>query len=357
MRWKKDCFAQSFLCTFGDNYDRMVFNDEAEESWRMKKSISNIKKICAALAGAAVVFCCISIAVAKFITHIRKQTLEEALAWQKEHYDTSWFDALSREIYTVQSYDGYVLHAELVRNPEETDRYVILSHGYTDNRYGNLKYMRDYLRNGYNCITYDLRGHGENENTFCTYGKRESKDLACLIDDSFRRYGDGIELGLHGESLGAATTAAVLGLRQNVAFAVCDCGFADIMNVLQGASRKRGLPAWILQPASAASKLVNGYAFTEMRPIDALSDNHVPMMFIHGSEDTFILPDNSLRMNNATAGYSEYHLIQGAYHAQSVLTDPEQYGRLIDRFLSGIHKEEKDSKAAVTADDTAAEDG
>ncbi len=318
----------------------------------MRKSFSLLKKICVALAVSAVAFGCVCVAVAKFITSIKKQTLEEALAWQKDHYDTSWFDALSREAYTVKSYDGYVLHAELVRNPEETDRYVIISHGYTDNRYGNLKYMRDYLRNGYNCIIYDLRGHGENENTFCTYSVRESEDLACMIDDSYKRFGEEIELGLHGESLGAATTAAVLGKRQNLSFAVCDCGFADIMNVLQGASQKRGLPAWILKPASLASKLVNGYAFTEMRPIDALENNHVPMMFIHGAEDRFIVPDNSLRMNNATPGYSEYHLIEGAYHAQSVLTDPEEYGRLIDQFLAGIHKEE-----TVKADNSTAEEG
>ena len=305
----------------------------------MRKRITIIKRLLLTAAAAALAFCGISLVCAEYIMGIKRQTLEDAIRWQSEHYDISWFEGLKKEAYTFSGYDGYALHAMLIRNPEPSDRYVIISHGYTDNRYGNLKYMRDYLRNGYNCITYDLRGHGENAETYCTYSIRERKDLAFLIDDTYRRYGEEIELGLHGESLGASTTAAVLGLRQNVAFAVCDCGFADILNVLEGAAEKRGFPVWLIKAASRAARLRYGYSFEEMRPIDSLSDNHVPVMFIHGAEDRFILPENSLRMRNATAGYSEYHLIDDAVHAQSVLTDPEQYASLIDAFLRKVHEE------------------
>lgn len=41
----------------------------------------------------------------------KRQTLEEARAWQEEHYDLSWYDPLEKTDYTVTSYDGYVLHA------------------------------------------------------------------------------------------------------------------------------------------------------------------------------------------------------------------------------------------------------
>ena len=81
---------------------------------------------------------------------------------------------------------------------------------------------------GYNCIIYDLRGHGENAPTFTTYGTRESKDLKCLIDDTKERYADLSELVLHGESLGAATTITVLGEKPEVDYVVADCGFSDM---------------------------------------------------------------------------------------------------------------------------------
>ena len=76
-----------------------------------------------------------------------------------------------------------------------------------------------------------------------------------------------------------------------------------------------------------------GYSFTDMRPIDSLKDNHVPVLFIHGADDTFIDPQNSKHMAEATAGYSELHLVPGAVHAKSILTQPEAYREYVRNFL------------------------
>ena len=65
------------------------------------------------------------------MTGIRRQTLEEARAWQEAHYDLSWYDPLEKTDYTVSGFDGYVLHVQLLKNPGDTNRFVIISHGYT----------------------------------------------------------------------------------------------------------------------------------------------------------------------------------------------------------------------------------
>ena len=284
---------------------------------------------------------------ASFTANGRRQTLEQAYAWQQDHYDVSWYASLEKESYTINSFDGYELHVHLCRCGEASDRYVILSHGYTDNHFGTLKYMKLYLDRGYNCISYDLRGHGENAPTFCTYSIREGKDLYELIRDTRLRYPDLRVLGLHGESLGAASTIAALGYRiwakadkitmDYVDFAVADCPFADIENVLKGAmENSMHLPGGLVNVVSACSKLRYGYSYSQMKPIDMLSDNKVPLLFIHGEDDTFILPENSRRMAAETAGYSEVHLFPGARHANSVLTDPEGYRTIVYSFLDTI---------------------
>lgn len=121
-----------------------------------------------------------------------RQTLEGAFAWQSDRYDTSFYEQLQKAAYTVKGFEDYELHVELLENPRETTKYIILSHGYTDNRMGSLKYVQLYLDPGFNCIIYDLRGHGENELTFTTYGIREAKDLQALIEDTRARYTDGL---------------------------------------------------------------------------------------------------------------------------------------------------------------------
>ena len=274
----------------------------------------------------------------------KRQTLEEARAWQEEHYDLSWYDPLEKTDYTVTSYDGYVLHAQFIKNPNETARYILISHGYTDNRFGALKYGRMYLEQGFNLIVYDLRGHGLNEPTFCTYSARERKDLLSMIQDSGDRYPDASLFGIHGESLGAATSIAVLEEKPPIDFVVADCGFSDIAPVLKGGMKGMHLPAFLVDIASVCAKIRFGFSFGDMRPIDSLKDNLIPILFIHGEKDDFILPEHSEKMKEATQGYAELHLITNAGHAMSILTDPVAYEKYVAVFLNELNLINKSEK-------------
>lgn len=274
--------------------------------------------------------------LARFSMTGKRQTLEEARAWQEEHYDFSWYDGLEKTDYTVTSGDGYVLHAQFLKNPRDTDRFILISHGYTDNRFGALKYAPMYLELGFNVIVYDLRGHGLNEPAVCTYTVRERKDLLAMILDSRTRYPEARLFGLHGESLGAASSIAVLEEKPPVDFVVADCGFCDILPVLKGGLRGMHLPAWMADVASVCARIRYGYAYSEMRPIESLAGNRIPILFIHGAEDGFIPPEHSERMKEATAGYAELHLIGGAGHAESVLTDPAAYKGYVNDFLERL---------------------
>lgn len=266
----------------------------------------------------------------------KRQTLPEARAWQEAHYDLSWYDKTEKMDYTVRGDEGYTLHVQMLKNPEDTGRYVIISHGYTDNRFGAMKYARMYLDRGYSIIAYDLRGHGENDPALCTYTIRERKDLSALIRDSRQRYPDMKVLGLHGESLGAATTVAVMEEKPEVDFAVADCGFAEIIPVLKVGLSGMHLPGFLVNVASLCAKIRCGHSFQEMRPIDSLRENRIPLLFIHGAEDSFIVPEHSRRMRAETKGASELVLIPGAGHAQSVLTDPDLYREKLYAFLDRI---------------------
>ena len=264
-----------------------------------------------------------------------RSSLDEAMKWQSEHYDTSFYDEVEKTQYTVEGYDEYVLHAEFLKNPEETDKYVIITHGYSDDRYGALKYVPTYLDLGFNCIIYDLRGHGENEKAATTYGILESEDLDRLIADTRQRYSPRI-LGLHGESLGAATTVTEMKNTPEVDFAVADCGFSDIEGVLKGGCRRLHIPAVLVDVVDISTRFLYGYSLKQMRPVDSLDGNTIPMLFIHGEKDDLIPPENSVRMYERTAGVKELRLIPGAVHARSVLTEPEMYEEIVENFLEGV---------------------
>lgn len=272
-------------------------------------------------------------ALAAFSMRIQRQSLKEAWDWQAAHYDLSWYGPLEKTDYTVKSLDGYALHVELLRNPKPSDRYILISHGYTDNRYGALKYAKNYLDFGFHVLIYDLRGHGENAKTFCTYSVRESRDLDALIRDSRERYPDAKLFGLHGESLGAATTIACLKYDPPVDFAVSDCGFSEIKSVLRGGMKAMHLPGFLVGLASVCAKLLYGYSYNQMRPIDSLPGTKLPILFLHGAADDFILPAHAKALYKAAADHSELHFIPKAPHALSCLTDPALYRQFQEDFL------------------------
>ena len=276
--------------------------------------------------------------MARFSVTGVRQTIDEAVKRQNELGDIHWFDGYETVEYTVKSYDDYILHVRYLKNNKvDTDKYVLISHGYTDNRIGALKYADTYLDLGFNVIVYDLRGHGLNEKTFCSYSVREAKDLEILIKDSRERYPDARIFGIHGESLGAATSIMVLKYKPQIDFVVADCGFSNITEVLKGGLRMMHIPDWFVYIASLCTKIRYGYFYGDMKPINALSDNEIPILFIHGAADSFIVPSHSERMAKATKGYSEVHLMPDAEHAVSVFRDKAKYKGFIENFLNTIN--------------------
>ena len=99
------------------------------------------------LTGILILFILACVLMASALTGGRRQTLEESMRWQSEKYDTSFYDGTEKEDYTVQADGGYLLHVQLLKAPESS-RYVIITHGFTDNRMGALKYARLYLQLG-----------------------------------------------------------------------------------------------------------------------------------------------------------------------------------------------------------------
>ena len=221
---------------------------------------------------------------------------------------------------------------------KSTDRYLYaisaLKQKYLCVRAVDLAHYLGVSKASVSTMLRDLRGHGLNEPAICTYSIRESQDLLAMIQDSRERFRNMAILGIHGESLGAATSVAVLKEKPPVDFVVADCGFSDIVPVLKGAMKGMHLPGFLVYLVSVCARIRYGYSFREMRPIESLRENHIPILFIHGAEDSFILPEHSERMKAATKGYAELHLIPGAGHAMSILTDPKAYQAIVRKFLT-----------------------
>ena len=305
----------------------------------------------------------VSYILAKYVSEPHTISYQDAYDTEKEKGFLEGYDSLEKEEIVIPSFDGYELHGEVILREglkesegiEESDgrngsdgsdgshgagskeRFVILTHGYTYNRLGSVKYMNLYRKMGYSCIQYDLRGHGANAKCPVTMGLKESKDLLAVIDWVHERYGENIILGLHGESMGSASQTLALREKPRVDFVVNDCGFAELTEVLRGQLSKRfHLPAFLVSTASILNKIYYKYSYQEVRPVDALKENQVPICFMHGREDTFIPYQHSELMAETTKGYQEVHLYEDADHALSFEKHPKEYEENLKAFLEKV---------------------
>ncbi len=294
-------------------------------------------------------------ALASYVALPRVCTMKTGEEYEKELGFWRDYDKLPKEEFKVVCGDGYELHAVYIPAKAESNRFVVVSHGYTSCRYGSLKYMYMYRDLGFHCIIYDNRRHGENKRVPCTMGVKESRDLCAVIDAVYGRFGGDIRLGLQGESMGSGLEIMAQQYKPKVRFIVNDCGYAELMDVLEGKLKSQfHLPGWLAYGASLMCRVLYGYAFTKVNPVNCLAGCRVPICFMHGSEDDFITPHHSQRMYEAAEGYKEIHLFPGAAHAMSLHSDEERYRRIVRDFLVKVGELPQDAdRAAVTGRDGA----
>jgi len=301
------------------------------------------------IAGAVIVFLLLAVLIvcgclAKYLVYPPLPTFQETFRLEAAMRYLRDYDETKNETYTVTSFDGYELHAELIRAPQPSNKYVILSHGYSYDRHGSIKYTHLFRANGYHCVIYDSRGHGLNKKAPCAFGVTESRDLRALIDDCFRRFGSDIFLGLHGESMGSALSALSLGGKPPVRFAVLDCGYADFKSVIEGKLKSFHAPRFLVYPVEGMCRLLFRVSIFRARPADALRENEIPLCLFHGEKDGLIPVSHAARLKDANKGPCEVHTFPGADHAQCFLTDEARYLRILTAFLEKVEAQQEVSR-------------
>ena len=141
-----------------------------------------------------------------------------------------------------------------------------------------------------------------------------------------------------GESMGAATAMDVAGesLPANVKCIIEDCGYTSVWDEFSLQLKDVfGLPSFpLLDVANLVCNVRAGYDFHKASSVEQLKHATVPMLFIHGDQDTFV-PYSMLDQNyDACASKVKQKLtIHGATHAKSAQVDPELYWNTVDDFL------------------------
>ena len=247
-----------------------------------------------------------------------------------------WYDTTYHQEVIIKNRKGENLHGVEFRNPSNSNVWVIVLHGWTNVNREMSSYAQEFYQRGFNVLLPDLRGHNNSEHKFVTMGWNDRFDVVDWVN-SIVKENPKCKIIIHGTSMGGATTMMTLGesLPDNVVLAIEDCGFTSVKDIFTDRCiRKYHLPPKLVMPqASFINKLLNGFFFGKASALEQIKKAKVPVLFIHGDKDDFVLLENLEPLYEACPTPKHKHIVKGAEHALSSHWFHEEYWQVVDEFL------------------------
>ena len=259
---------------------------------------------------------------------------------KRNAYDLSKYKELDIKTLEIKSKEGFKLKGYYIEKFKDSKKLMIIVHGYTSNHYIALQYLDMFFEEGFNILMVDVRGHGASEGTYATYGYYEREDLDRWIDYMKDKLGDDIEIGLHGQSMGAATVLMYGGKYEDkIKFIIADCPYSNGKELLRYQFKQyKGTPLYPLYWFfNSKCKKLCKFDMNDISPIDDIKDKKIPTMFIHGTGDDFVPCYMSEDMYKSKIGCkNKLLLIDGAAHVEAYPKDKIKYSTEVKKFIREV---------------------
>ena len=246
-------------------------------------------------------------------------------------------EALPREEVSIRSADGLKLTGHLIKS-RYPRRLIIAFHGWRSSWSRDFCMVAPFwLEQHCNVLFVDQRAQGNSEGQYLGFGLLERSDCrqwAYWAD----RQNYGLPIYLAGISMGAASVlmAAGMDMPESVRGIIADCGFTspkdicihvarDNLHVSYGPLRS----AWIDRCFRKKIHMTSGAYST----LAAMKNAKVPILFIHGTADSFVPIDMTYRNYRACAAPKRLVVVPGAGHAMSYAVEPETCQKAMKGFF------------------------
>lgn len=223
-----------------------------------------------------------------------------------------------------------VVEPDTVEPPRGT---VVVLHGVISSGRAMLPHARRLASHGYRAVLVDLRGHGQSDGWFMTYGLRESEDLLRVIDALEARRLIAGRLGVLGVSYGATTAIHLAGRDPRIDSVVAVAPFSTLRDVVPDFGRTvlPGIGSLVPDHALEAGVDAAGRQ-ADFDPdladaCQALQRTSAPVLVIHGEEDWMVPTYHGRRLHEAAPDHTELLLLPCTGHLAAWL-DPT--GRVAD---------------------------
>lgn len=240
------------------------------------------------------------------------------------------------ETVTITARDGEKLVGHW--HHKDTDKRVIIAmHGWRSSWAHDFGAIADFWQdNGSSVLYVEQRGQGESGGEYMGFGMIERYDCLDWIDWVNEKTDESLPIYLAGISMGASTVLMTGGfdLPQNVCGIMADCGFTSAhaiwKHVVEGNTRfSYDVRSKVVDDLCKKKIQVGSQDYTTL---DAMKECDVPVLFIHGTDDTFVPIEMTYENYKACNAPKTLFVVPGATHAMSYVVDKHGYEKTVKEF-------------------------
>ena len=241
----------------------------------------------------------------------------------------------------TESHDGLRLvgHWLEVENPK---RVIVAMHGWRGSWARDFGLISEFWREqGCSVLFAEQRGQGESGGKHIGFGLLERHDCLRWVRWVCENQ-PGLPVYLAGVSMGATTVlmAGGMELPETVRGILADCGYTSAHDIWKHVAEHNLHLRYSLY-AAAANDLCRRRIDLDARDystLDAMAECEVPVLFVHGTDDSFVPISMTFENYKACAAPKRLLVVPGAEHAMSYLTDRPAYEKAMLEFWEAFDR-------------------
>lgn len=279
------------------------------------------------------------------INTLMKKPAKKAAQNKPQDKRVEWMHNQDFVRYEITNSRGEKLRAHYLPAENNSKLFLLGSHGYRNRGKGEFRFISKFYHDiGYNILLPDHVASGESEGDYIGFGHFEAPDLLEWLEFLKKEFGDDIQIALHGFSMGSATVCMLSkekAILPNVKFIVADCGFTTAVEQFSNVLKDYKVPSTLLlSTVDVICRLVMGMDFKKLRPVEDVKSAVVPMLFVHGKNDTFVKYEMVHKLFDACTAEKDILTVEGAGHTQSYVKNTAEYEKKVIEFTEKYMKKE-----------------
>jgi len=236
----------------------------------------------------------------------------------------------------IISHDGIKLVGHWYENPN-AQRIVVAMHGWRSSWSQDFGMIADFLHdNGCSVLYAEQRGQNSSGGDHMTFGLLERYDCLDWINWVNENTQEELPIYLAGISMGATTVLMATGLELpgNVRGVVADCGFTSPYAIWKYVTEENLHLSYKLH-GNLVERLCQRkirMGAKEYSTMDAMQGCQIPVLFIHGADDTFVPVTMTYENYRACTAPKQLLVVPGAQHGLSYYVEQDRYEKEVKAF-------------------------